>query len=392
MDSQPGHGPTETPDAWRSATDEQGDPERPSEHESDRRAEEPDLDDVGELVRSDTEAPSSDPDVQSSIDRLIAELKGEIPVSRHEEGHRTLDDDDDAMTGGDPDVVAHADSARAATDDGDDELPMGTPRPRRQRSRTRRALPFVAVFVVLLLVGFILSRSTSKPTNKSAPTRNALPGAGVNDGFTRADNNSTLGQADSGQLWKAVTGTWGIRDDEAYVVTPHANNRSLAVIDMGAGDGTVKVSFPHTSSGSGLVFRYKNSVNFWQIEAVTDYATWNVRKVVDGQSTSFGNVGTVATGAGTTISVRMQGPTIDIFVNGVKKLTLTDTSLQTEHFVGMSSRPSPDSDAARWDNFAATPQREPSTTTPSQASSTSSSSSSSAPSESSGSRSSSSSK
>ena len=54
----------------------------------------------------------------------------------------------------------------------------------------------------------------------------------VRDSFNRPDSATTLGNADSGQVWTALSGTWGISSGQAYVVTT-ADGDYQAAVDVG---------------------------------------------------------------------------------------------------------------------------------------------------------------
>ena len=62
----------------------------------------------------------------------------------------------------------------------------------------------------------------------------------VSDSFNRANSASSLGNADTGQAWSSVIGTWGIDANRAYAVgTP--GNTWAAAVNSGANPSTTTI-------------------------------------------------------------------------------------------------------------------------------------------------------
>lgn len=105
-------------------------------------------------------------------------------------------------------------------------------------------------------------------------TSGGYPGAGaydnfsvttaatVVDTFTRADNASSLGTADTGQAWTAHAGTWGITGGQA---TAFSGVDISATVDAGSADVDVSVTLAALQGGggeySGLTLRYVDANN-----------------------------------------------------------------------------------------------------------------------------------
>jgi len=89
----------------------------------------------------------------------------------------------------------------------------------------------------------------------------------VSDTFTRANDSSHLGSADTGQAWTAQLGTWGIASNTAYCSDGYSTgNGGSATVDGGAGVREVQVEIstkPQNSCYIGLVMRYSDSNNYW---------------------------------------------------------------------------------------------------------------------------------
>ncbi len=213
---------------------------------------------------------------------------------------------------------------------------------------------------VLLLVGGSLVAwllfSDEEETFDAGPGVTTVPSdePGVHDDFDR-DGERSLGRSTSGQEWAAVSGTWGIDDGRAVVTRPNPDGpRSVAVVDMGAADGSLSVQASTLAQGWGLVFRYRGSFNYWMLVASPEYATFNVQKVVDGAVVSIGTLGLVSTADGTTIRVDLHGTSFDVFVDGDLAGTFEDPHLQSATQVGLVAQ-GPAAEIGRWDDFDAMP-------------------------------------
>jgi hypothetical protein len=213
-----------------------------------------------------------------------------------------------------------------------------------------------AAVVVTVVVSIRHSPSgTSQPAAVPARIR---PTTGVIDGFARSDSLTGLGQAESGQAWHSVQGTWGVADHAARLVQGAPLKRNLVVIDMGSPDGFVQVTQKVDAAGAGLVFRYRNEFNYWVLRSAPKFATWTVEKVLAGKVVALGNLGSSPVSDGTTVSVWMQGAHLDFYVDGFHRRAITDSDLNNETLVGLSAF-GEGVGAARWSTFVASAEREP---------------------------------
>lgn len=193
--------------------------------------------------------------------------------------------------------------------------------------------------------------SPPPPKGLLAPTQ-----ATVRDDFHRADSATGLGAAPTGQVWRPVSGVWGIKHDLAYVPQPVFGKASLALVDVGNADGIVQATGEAMPAGTGIAFRCRDLDNCWLLEAVPGFGTWNLLRVVDGGVTPRGNIGTASAAAGTTISVEMRGDRLTFYVDGQKRKTITDRALRTERGAGLLAAGGANAAAlARWSSFAAGP-------------------------------------
>jgi hypothetical protein len=172
------------------------------------------------------------------------------------------------------------------------------------------------------------------------------------DSFNRANSTTTLGNTDTGQVWTAVTGTWGITSNTAYPVTNTLGD--LATFDSGLFNGTfgLSVTAGFTQAG-GLVFRGSDVNNYLLVQCFG--STLELYKRDNGVFTSLARANAAS---GTIITVTANGPLIVVQVDGVTKITYT---LSTSDFakyglftrVGMRSGATAGSQ--RFDAISATP-------------------------------------
>lgn len=229
----------------------------------------------------------------------------------------------------------------------------------------------VIIVLVLVLSGVLISLATRSggssgvskapsATSTSVPPRG--PNTAVYDRFDRVNQKGSLGKAETGQTWQTGQSVWSVADGTARMDPSDPAHGALAVVPLGSIDGTVQVTFTKIANGAGIVFRYQNPFNYWQITAAPKFATWNIRKVVDGQVLQVGNTGVSSAGDGTTIAARFVGDAITIQVDGKDVFAVNDSSLDGAGFVGMVG--TADATAVpRWDNFICESAVRPVTTT-----------------------------
>jgi len=81
---------------------------------------------------------------------------------------------------------------------------------------------------------------------------------------------------------------WG---GTARLVQPSLGSDPALVVTGAAANGFVQITMATVTNQSGLVFRLRNASNYWAIVAAPPFATWNVIRVVDGETETIGNVG-----------------------------------------------------------------------------------------------------
>ncbi len=181
--------------------------------------------------------------------------------------------------------------------------------------------------------------------------REVVEVVGTLDSFARPNDSANLGSVPAGPVWSAEIGTWGISNEQAYVVGPAAG-RNHAVVRAGA-DGVVQVKLTRMVHGAGLVFRFASPRDHWAIVAVPSYATFALVRTVDGREEAVGNTGLSPIDDGTTVGVRMAGPVIDLVLNGRVVDTVVDETLSGADGAGLTAEsiPGVDAAAARFDDF-----------------------------------------
>lgn len=195
---------------------------------------------------------------------------------------------------------------------------------------------------------------------------------GIIDNFTRPDA-SALGNADSGQPWIPILGGWGVSSFKAYASqvfgaaigfavdnfgsmrygessgTPVTTLGAESVIDYLYSDLSLQITFSTVATGSRFVFRHNAPGDEWWVEARSD--RWALVKVVSGAATDVGTY-VVVPANGDIIKVTFAGPSINVFLNGVSRITTSDAANQTGHKAGLAVS-DPTASAVRFDNFIA---------------------------------------
>lgn len=105
----------------------------------------------------------------------------------------------------------------------------------------------------------------------------------ISDSFSRVDNAASMGSADTGQVWSAMTGTWGVLTGAAYTAS-HVDNDSCS-IDVGANQMVVQcemLSPNHAANGeaAGLLASVTDSSNYYLVQIVAFTNTFEVWKKV----------------------------------------------------------------------------------------------------------------
>jgi hypothetical protein len=165
--------------------------------------------------------------------------------------------------------------------------------------------------------------AASAKTQEALAARLGMPPWIVADTFARADVGS-LTVADTGQTWTASAGTFGI---VAKSATPTAATNTRAVISTGVTDCavTVEVTGPN-SDQHWLIARFVDSSNYYRFGIASD-GRLALQKVVAGGVTDLATVQTIAAVSGSELTLKCVGSTLTVYINGVLKATITDSTL-----------------------------------------------------------------
>ena len=161
------------------------------------------------------------------------------------------------------------------------------------------------------------------------------------DDFNRADSS------DLGADWVEVSGDWSIVSNQ---LSPGAAGGTIILRAAGAmdtDDNSAQVTIAATAAASqGVWCRGNSNITsgyLWR----NDGSTWDLFSVVGG---SFTNIGTYSAAAapGDVAKVQAVGSTIKAFVNGIERVSLTNTHVTTGTSVGIRSE---SAGALRYDDF-----------------------------------------
>lgn len=154
------------------------------------------------------------------------------------------------------------------------------------------------------------------------------------DNFNRADSNTALGTpSDGGSAWVAVSGTWGILSNAAYKVNADNVNQE-AYLESSVSDVDVQVTIASgTTQGPSIVARLADDNNYLNFLWLTDGVSLQMYKDVAGAFTQLGSTFTGTAAAGDVFKFTVNGSSLTAFLNGVSRITATDSagSTNTKH-------------------------------------------------------------
>jgi hypothetical protein len=197
--------------------------------------------------------------------------------------------------------------------------------------------------------------------------------AEITDNFNRPNSEGQLGQTQTGENWSITKGKWKIESNQvaAYVdeivevnhkgwdKTHHigAGDGDLLAVVPSASDGFVQVTLPEPGQWTGVVFRYKDTINYWKLAADVRGGRWILSRWLNGEQGGY-HVIPQAPGNGDHIRVGYSLSNIRVFINGDEKLYIRDTTLQDGLGAGLlgyagSTGHEPAGLAARFDDFSA---------------------------------------
>ncbi|MER5461655.1 hypothetical protein ABT010_13395 [Streptomyces sp. NPDC002668] len=167
--------------------------------------------------------------------------------------------------------------------------------------------------------------------------------AAFTDDFNRADST------DLGAGWVEVSGDWSIVSNR---LSPGAAGGTIILRAAGAmatSDNYAQVTIATTTAAShGVWCRGNSNISsgyLWR----NDGTSWDLFQVLGGSFTSIGSFAGAAAN-GDVAKVQAVGSTIKGYVNGVQRVSVTDTAVTTGTSVGLRAE---STSALRFDDFAA---------------------------------------
>lgn len=176
------------------------------------------------------------------------------------------------------------------------------------------------------------------------------PNAAVYDTFDRADNSSTLGNADTGQAWTNISGIFGISNNKAILITNGGSNNDIASIDSSLASKkiTCDITFV-TGSNPNILIRYSSASNFIQIGIGS--SSFDLYKNVNGSYTKLGTYSyTPVDGTTYHFIITDNGSSISIQIDSICTITATDTNFNTTTKIGLREGANK-TNGAKWDNL-----------------------------------------
>ncbi len=200
-----------------------------------------------------------------------------------------------------------------------------------------------AMLAMVLLLGAGLYLGSRSDTERVSAVIAELPSTErVFDDFVRNDA-AQLGEIVSGETpWSTVGTEFSVGDGQAMIGAGADGERGIAIVDTGWSDATIGATVATAPVGTGLVFRFVDIFNYWALTAAPDFGTWNLVLVVDGETIRSEATGLSSTDPGVRLSIRLEGPEIQIFVDGSPMLTIIDPSFETATSAGLISSASSD--------------------------------------------------
>lgn len=175
-------------------------------------------------------------------------------------------------------------------------------------------------------------------------------GVAITDSFNRADDASSLGTADSGQVWTAH-GTGSILSNKGrFAALGSSPSAGLAWIDSGGSDGVLQVTFSTVNNFGLLVFRFSDVNNYLAFEGTGTVG----QRILKREAGAIGSVVVFGSSAasGDVIKITLSGTSISVDKNGSLLGATTSAFNQTATKHGLGAHGNL---GHRWDDFSYTP-------------------------------------
>ncbi|MFP2924550.1 hypothetical protein ACLESO_04910 [Pyxidicoccus sp. 3LG] len=179
----------------------------------------------------------------------------------------------------------------------------------------------------------------------------AASDANLYDSFTRANHDSRLYSLEQGvHAWTPNPyhgSAWGISSGRAYLSRDDGTWLDHYATVPGTSNVRVMVALAVLGQYSGLTFRFVDRANCWKLATDTSQGKYFLTKYVGGTQT-FPLQIAQAPVAGDVLEVRASGTRIDVYINGVLKGGVNDSTHQYATRVGLLAS---QDNLARFDEF-----------------------------------------
>lgn len=165
----------------------------------------------------------------------------------------------------------------------------------------------------------------------------------ITDDFNRADSTNL------GANWVEVSGDWSIISNQLSSGNAGGTIAIRTTTAMATNDNSAQVTIAATAAVSHGVFCRGNTGFTQGYLWRNDGTSWNLFSNVGGSFTSIGSFAGAAA-AGDVAKVQAVGTTIKGFVNGIQRVSVTDTAVTTGTSVGLRAE---STSALRFDDFTA---------------------------------------
>lgn len=177
----------------------------------------------------------------------------------------------------------------------------------------------------------------------------------LRDTFARGDSASALGTCDTGQVWSALAGTWGVASNRAYRVGINTTD-CIAAIDVGSAWSGYEALVLSTAEFPGLIFDLTDASNFYVVLLNNTNRALELFRRVSGTytlvSASANNVFTASSDV--RIKVVRSGASKVVQVAGTPVITASNSALPATQSVGLRLQTNTGTNNARWSDITVT--------------------------------------
>jgi len=162
------------------------------------------------------------------------------------------------------------------------------------------------------------------------------------DNFNRADSTTV------GANWTEIVDDWSIKSDQ---LAPGLTTTGVILynLPLDTVDHYAEIAMPVASTTSMGVFARSDLAGNSFYALRSNGTSWNLFTNISGTFTSIGSyAATLANGD--VARIQCVGSTIKAFINGVERISVTNTAITTGTYTGVRST---QSSTARYDNFTA---------------------------------------